>query len=90
MSGVELSAAIHDLSPDKPNRIANDDLKADDLPDVADLLIKSYFNSLRKPLQYAETMAHAVPGLARLGQSVSKGDVSRANQKGSARSFRWG
>jgi diacylglycerol O-acyltransferase / wax synthase len=81
MSGVELSAAVHDLSPDKPNRIANDDWKPDDLPGVADLLIKSYFNSLRKPLQYAETMARAVPGLARLGQSVSKGDVSLQNQK---------
>jgi diacylglycerol O-acyltransferase / wax synthase len=81
MSGVELSAAVHDLSPDKPNRIANDDWKPDDLPGVADLLIKSYFNSLRKPFQYAETMARAVPGLARLGQSVSKGDVSLQNQK---------
>ena len=81
MSGVELSAAVHDLSPDKPNRIANDDWKPDDLPGVADLLIKSYFNSLRKPVQYAETAARMVPGLARLGQSVSKGDVSIQNQK---------
>jgi WS/DGAT/MGAT family acyltransferase len=81
MSGVELSAAVHDLSPDKPNRIANDDWKADDLPGVADLLIKSYFNTLRKPLQYAETAARMVPGLARLSQSVSKGDVSLQNQK---------
>jgi diacylglycerol O-acyltransferase / wax synthase len=81
MSGVELSAAVHDLSPDKPNRIANDDWKPDSLPGVADLLISSYFNSLRKPLQYAETMARAVPGLARLSQSVSKGDVSLQNQK---------
>ncbi|HEV2568581.1 wax ester/triacylglycerol synthase family O-acyltransferase [Sphingomonas sp.] len=81
MSGVEMSAAIHDLSPDKPNRIANDDWKPDDLPGVSDLLIKSYFNSLRKPLQFAETIARGVPGLARLGQSVSKGDVSIANQR---------
>ena len=81
MSGVEMSAAIHDLSPDKPNRIANDDWKPDDLPGVSDLLIKSYFNSLRKPLQFAETMARGVPGFARLSQSVSKGDVSIANQK---------
>ncbi|NNM76899.1 wax ester/triacylglycerol synthase family O-acyltransferase [Sphingomonas sp. ID1715] len=81
MSGVEMSAAVHDLSPDKPNRIANDDWKADDLPGVSDLLIKSYFNSLRKPLQFAETMARGIPGLARLGQSVSKGDVSIANQR---------
>ena len=81
MSGVELSAAVHDLSPDKPDRIANDDWKPDSLPGVAELLIGSYFNALRKPLQYAETVARAVPGLARLGQSVSKGDVSLGNQK---------
>src|SRR6476646_9643841 len=81
MSGVEMSAAIHDLSPDKPNRVANDDWKPDSLPGVAELLIKSYFNTLRKPLQYAETMARVVPGLARLGQSVSKGAVSVAGQR---------
>jgi len=81
MSGVEMSAAIHDLSPDKPNRIANDNWKPDDLPGVSDLLIKGYFNALRKPLQLAETMARGMPGLARLGQSVSKGDVSIQNQR---------
>ncbi len=81
MSGVELSAAVHDLSPDKPNRIANDDWRPDSLPGVAELLIGSYFNALRKPLKYAETMARMAPGLARLSQSVSKGDVSLQNQK---------
>jgi diacylglycerol O-acyltransferase / wax synthase len=81
MSGVELSAAVHDLSPDKPDRIANDNWRPDSLPGVAELLIGSYFNALRKPVQYAETIARAVPGLARLSQSVSKGDVSISGQR---------
>jgi WS/DGAT/MGAT family acyltransferase len=81
MSGVEMSSAIHDLSPDKPNRIPSDGWRPDDLPGVSDLLIKSYFNTLRKPVQFAETLSRGLPGLARLGQSVSKGDVSIQNQK---------
>lgn len=81
MSGVELSAAIHDLTPDKPDRIANDNWRPDSLPGVGEMLMRSYFNSLRKPIQYAETLARTVPGIARLGQSVSKGDVSIAGQR---------
>jgi diacylglycerol O-acyltransferase / wax synthase len=79
MSGVELSAAIHDLTPDKPNRIANDNWQPDSLPGVSELLIKGYFNTLRKPVQFAETLARGVPGFARLTQSVTKGDVSIAS-----------
>ena len=64
MSGVEMSAAIHDTTADKPDRIPADDWKADSKPGIADLLVQGYFNALRQPQKYLETVARAVPGLA--------------------------
>lgn len=81
MSGVEMSAAVHDLSPDMPPRAANDDWRPDAKPATAELLMRSYFNNLRQPLRFAETMAKTLPGMARLGRQVSLGDVSIANAK---------
>ena len=76
MSGVEMSAAVHDLDASMTARAANDDWKADDMPAFADLLIRSYFNTLRQPMKIAETIGRSLPGMARLSSSVSKGEVS--------------
>ncbi|URW74573.1 wax ester/triacylglycerol synthase family O-acyltransferase [Sphingomonas donggukensis] len=81
MSGVELSAAVHDLSPDKPNRIPDDDWSPDSLPGIGDMLIRTYFNNLRAPFKHAEVLANTIPGLARLTKGVGKGDVSLAGVK---------
>lgn len=81
MSGVEMSAAVHDLTPDMPPREEKDDWKPDTRPGIADLLISGYFNTLRKPFQYAETIGRSLPGLAKLGLNVGKGEVSLQNAK---------
>ncbi len=81
MSGVEMSAAVHDLSPDKANRFPQEEWKADGKPGIADLLIKGYFNALRQPQKYLETVARTVPGLARLASEVSKGELSIAGAR---------
>lgn len=81
MSGVELSAAVHDLTPDKPDRLPDDQWKPDTLPNVGDMLIRSYFNSLRQPFRHAELLANTIPGLARLSRGVTSGDVSLAGVK---------
>lgn len=81
MSGVELSAAVHDLTADKPDRLPDDGWKPDQLPGVGDMLIRSYFNSLRQPFRHAELLANTIPGLARLSRGVSSGDVSLAGMK---------
>jgi diacylglycerol O-acyltransferase / wax synthase len=78
MSGVEMSAAVHDLSPDKSNRFPDTDWKADDKPGIADLLISGYFNALRQPQKYLETVARSVPGMARLASELTKGELSIA------------
>jgi diacylglycerol O-acyltransferase len=81
MSGVEMSAAVHDLSPDKSNRFAQEDWKPDSKPGIGDLLISGYFNALRQPQKYLETMARSVPGIARLASELTKGDLSIAGAR---------
>ena len=81
MSGVEMSAAVHDFSADAPNRHGDDSWEADNLPNVGDMLIRSYFNTLRQPFKHAEVVANTIPGLARLTKGVGKGDVSLAGLK---------
>lgn len=81
MSGVEMSAAIHDITADMPARMATDTWTPDSRPSIAELLTRSYFNALAKPFQYADVLRRTVPGLARLGRDVSKGEVDISGLK---------
>ena len=81
MSGVEMSAAVHDLdasmtAPEKP-----DAWKPEHMPNVADLLTRSYFNNLLQPMRIAETIGRSLPGMAKLAVQAGKGDVSLKNTR---------
>jgi WS/DGAT/MGAT family acyltransferase len=81
MSGVEMSAAVHDLDPlmaepDKP-----DTWQPENMPRVADLLTRSYFNNLLQPMRIAETIGRSLPGMAKLAVQAGKGDVSLKNTR---------
>jgi len=81
MSGVEMSAAVHDLDPlmaepDKP-----DTWQPEHMPRVADLLTRSYFNNLLQPMRIAETIGRSLPGMAKLAVQAGKGDVSLKNTR---------
>lgn len=81
MSGVEMSAAIHDVTADMPDRPADPDWQPEVPPGTADLLIRSYFNGLRQPLKYLEALGQSLPGVARLGRGVSAGELEIAGQR---------
>jgi WS/DGAT/MGAT family acyltransferase len=81
MSGVEMSAAVHDLDASMTPPVANDDWRPEHMPKVADLLARSYFNSLVQPMRVMETIGRSLPGIARLGTQVGKGDVSIRNAR---------
>ena len=81
MSGVEMSAAVHDLDanmapPDKP-----DTWRPDNMPKVADLLARSYVNNLVQPMRIMETIGRSLPGMGKLATSVGKGEVSIRNAR---------
>ncbi len=76
MSGVEMAAAVHDLTPDIPDRPAGKPWKPENMPNVAELLARSYVNNLTQPLRVVETIGRTLPGIARLGREISKGEIS--------------
>ncbi len=81
MSGVEMSAALHDIDANMTPPTATDDWRPENMPNVADLLTRSYFNSLLQPMRVVETIGRSLPGMAKLTASVSKGDVSISGAK---------
>ena len=81
MSGVEMSAALHDLDPNMTPPGGTDAWKPDHMPGVADLLVRSYFNSLVQPMRVLETIGRSLPGMAKLTSDVRKGDVSLRNAR---------
>ncbi len=81
MSGVEMSAAVHDLSADKSNRYPEEEWKPEVKPGIGELIISGYFNALRQPQKYLETVVRSVPGIARLAAEISKGDLSIAGAR---------
>ena len=76
MSGVEMSAAVHDLDPASVGTAGADAWQPDSMPKVADLLARSYLNNLVQPMRVMETIGRSLPGMAKLGLQVGKGDVS--------------
>ncbi len=80
MSGVEMSAAVHDLEP-KPVEHKSDNWTAEKNPPVGELLFRGWLNSVRQPLRFAETFARTVPGVARLVTQVRGGEISMSGAK---------
>ena len=81
MSGVEMSAAVHDLDPSMTPPDKSDAWRPENMPRVADLLTRSYFNSLVQPMRVMETIGRSLPGVAKLGVSLGKGEVSARNAR---------
>ena len=73
MSGVEMSAAVHDLEPGRPARDFKDDWQPGTVPPDAELLVRAQINNITKPLQAVELLTRGVPGLSR----ALKGLVSK-------------
>jgi WS/DGAT/MGAT family acyltransferase len=81
MSGVEMSAAVHDLDPSMAAPDKPDTWQPENMPRVADLLTRSYFNNLLQPMRIAETIGRSLPGMAKLAVQAGKGDVSLKNTR---------
>ncbi|MFT3976215.1 MAG: wax ester/triacylglycerol synthase family O-acyltransferase [Sphingomonas bacterium] len=81
MSGVEMSAAVHSITPDTTPPPGDDPWQAENMPNVADLLARSYFNSLIQPMRVMETIGRSLPGMGRLAAQVRAGDVSLHNNR---------
>jgi diacylglycerol O-acyltransferase / wax synthase len=81
MSGVEMSAAVHDLAPMPINSPKPSEWKSESNPPVGELLFRTWINSIRQPVRFAETLIKTIPGVARLGREIAGGDVSLQGTK---------
>ena len=81
MSGVELSAAVHDIEPKAVSENQASDWKPEDDPAIGEMLFRTWLNSVKQPLRFAKTLANTVPGVARLSREIAGGDVSLKNTK---------
>jgi diacylglycerol O-acyltransferase / wax synthase len=76
LSGVEMSAAVHDLAPIPVAQPALSDWQGEGNPPVGELLLRTWINSIRQPLRFATTLWNTIPGVARLTKEVAGGDIS--------------
>jgi diacylglycerol O-acyltransferase / wax synthase len=81
MSGVELSAAVHDIEPKAVERTTSKGWKGESEPAVTEMLMRTWMNSVTQPVRFAKTLAQTVPGAARLIKEVAGGDVSLKGTK---------
>jgi diacylglycerol O-acyltransferase / wax synthase len=81
MSGVELSAAVHDIEPKAVERVTKSGWKGENEPAVTEMLMRTWMNSITQPVRFAKTLAQTVPGAARLIREVAGGDVSLKGAK---------
>ena len=76
MSGVEMTTAIHDLTPDVPERKFDVSWKADTKPSDAELLIRAQVNAVRQPLKVADIIARSIPGMAKASTGLLSRDLN--------------
>jgi WS/DGAT/MGAT family acyltransferase len=76
-SGMELTTAMHDLSPEYKHSGKPPVVKVEQHPSSLELVLRSQLNSIRKPLRFVSVARNSVPGMARAVAGLSRGKLSR-------------
>lgn len=76
-SGMELTAAVHDLTPDYQQARHTATISVDSEPSSIELLLRSQLNTIRKPFHFLSVARNTVPGLAKVIAGLSRGQLSR-------------
>jgi WS/DGAT/MGAT family acyltransferase len=65
VSGTEMAAAIHDLTPDAVPPPPDEEWIAESEPTLVELALRSTLNNIRQPLRFAQVLAEAAPPIVR-------------------------
>jgi WS/DGAT/MGAT family acyltransferase len=76
-SGMELTAATHDLSPDYKRTHKATTISVDSEPSSLEMVIRSQLNSIRKPFHLLSVARNTVPGMAKVVAGLSRGQLTR-------------
>jgi WS/DGAT/MGAT family acyltransferase len=66
VSGVELTAAMHDLDPDAKPPAATEPWRPEPVPTPVELLARAWVNNLQRPLRFAQVLSQTIPATQRL------------------------
>ena len=76
-SGMEMTAAIHDLSPDYSTSSEPLVIKVDSQPSRFELLARAQLNSIKKPFNFISVARNTVPGMAKAYNATRKGALQK-------------
>jgi len=76
-SGIEIAAAIHDLSPDYESSISPEPVSIDREPSNVELIWRSQLNSIKTPGRVLEVAKNTVPGFAKMLTGLARGRLTR-------------
>ncbi len=76
-SGTEITAAMHDLSPDAHQYNEPYAIRVDGQPSTIELLIRSQINTIKQPFRFISVARNTVPGFAQAYQRLRKGELQR-------------
>jgi WS/DGAT/MGAT family acyltransferase len=76
-SGMEITAALHDLSPDAHQNAEPWVVESDRTPGPLELVLRSQLNNLRQPFRMISVARNTVPGFARAYARLRKGELHR-------------
>ncbi|MEN8158862.1 MAG: wax ester/triacylglycerol synthase family O-acyltransferase, partial [Myxococcota bacterium] len=80
VSGAELAAAIHDLSPDAEPPPEEKPWRPERLPTTLELAARTTVNNLRQPFRFARVLGQTIPPIARVMWSSSSEEVEGAGE----------
>lgn len=76
-SGMEMTAAMHDLSPDYQRSPQPATIKVDSRPSPLELVLRAQLNTIRKPFHFVSVARNTVPSLTRAVAGLSRGNLTR-------------
>ena len=72
MSGMEMTSAIHDLTPEAEPPATIDTWQGEDDPSPLTLLGRAALNNARRPMHFGRVLARTVPGMGRVADQVRR------------------
>lgn len=75
MSGMEMTTAVHDLTPDAPALDRPDPWRPDRMPSPVELLGRAGVSNMRKPMHFARVLGRAVPVVGRMQDQLRKNEI---------------
>lgn len=77
VSGAELTAAIHDLSPDAQPEPPVEPWRPEAMPSFGNVALRTAWNNVRRPVGLARVVGRTAPGIARVMFGSREPDVER-------------